>query len=225
MRSDLIRVIPPKMLLIATLFACCVCPAVHAVIINFDDIEHVVPEDECYCFYVHPLTDEYAAQGLMIEGGYLWPYEEEYPEWDDIVVSRPNFLIAGTTMNLRFIERLPSVVSLRLSPFFDAAVIIDIYGAEGWLRQVITDGYAGSLDDPGAQRKQLLSFTAPEGISLISFRGYYNSRVSGAIDDITYSYAVDEPSPWLPMLFGLTGIILLRGRKMLVLSRDKTLLA
>lgn len=178
---------------------------VHAVVINFDDlVRHEDPS-----FDAHPLTDEYLAQGLLIDTGYLAEYWEGQ---DAELVSSPNYLLGGDLLKLIFVDVLPTFVSMYVSSPREDRVSLFAYTQSGneYLQQ--TTGWAGSEDDPPYEPRQYIEFNVSEGISEIWVGSYYSRNTSAMIDDLTFTaVAVPEPS-MLSLLLMSLGIIIFRQR-------------
>ncbi|MGM8226663.1 hypothetical protein ACSV5M_08775 [Cellvibrio sp. ARAG 10.3] len=185
--------------------------AVHAVLINFDDLTRVPDEDPMQsCFCNHPLTNEYEAEGLIIDGGYLMEYYEEDPN----KVSSPNYLLGSHYLTLSFVGKLPTFVSMIVSAANQEAIYFDVFGTGGLIDEQKTNGWAGPYDNTPYTPNQLMTFNAAEGISSIVVQGYYNLRVSSIVDDITYEYA-NVPAPSPVILLSLC-LVLLGYRKLKV---------
>lgn len=193
------------------LFLCSI--SAKAVVIDFDDLEYVYgPED---FFGDHPVKNEYQEQGLLIDGGFLGLWEN----LDDPIVSAPNYLLAGNQLKFKFIGELPTFVSMYVSATFEQAVFLEAFDTLGLFAVHQTDGWAGSENDPLYVPNQLVSFASPTGISEISMRAFYNTRVGAIIDDLTFTYATQVPEPGSVFLFSL-GILAIFTRAYAVRSKD-----
>ena len=179
---------------VAIFFLACaqVC---HAVVIDFDDILHV-PTDGY--FYDQPITNEYAAQGLLVSDGYLTLQSDLFG------VSSPNALIGGPTLVLNFIGKLPTFVEFTVSAAYDQASFITAIGPSGYLFTKKTGGYAGPEDDTPYIPNQLVSLQAAGGILSLEMTAFYGTRTSCIIDNLHYDYkSLPEPSTFGILLVGL----------------------
>lgn len=178
----------------------------HAVRINFDDIPYVPIDPEWPQFYDVDVTDQYLSQGLLIEGGYLG---RRYPLEDN--VANPQFLFGSNFMRMTFVgERLPNYVSMTVSSVFDYANIINFYGPNGHLYEMITSGERGIDNSTPYRRDQPISFTSHTGISEITFEGAFNMRWGTLVDNLYFKSSPQKvvPEPGLLVLFCM-GILLL----------------
>jgi hypothetical protein len=181
-----------------------------AVTITFDDIPYVPIDPEWPQFYDVEVTDQYLTKGLLIEGGYLG---RRYPPEDNL--ANPQFLFGSNFMRMSFVgDRLPDYVAMTVSSVFDYANIINFYGPDGHLFELITSGSTGAEPNTPYQENQPISFTSLRGISEITFEGYYNMRWGTLVDDLKFKYSPHTrvPEPGLLLLFCL-------GIGVLVLSR------
>ncbi len=181
----------------------------HAVTINFDDLVFTPGEEEFYCWCDNPVTDQYLSQGLVISEGYLAQYgpESAHP------VSQPNYLIGGNYLKFSFVGPLPTSVGMYVSSFHEESIFLNAFDAAGQMISAKTSGWAGPFDDTPYQPNQYISFTSPIGFTGVSLEGFYNMRVSAAVDDLTYEYAsVPEPPSLILLGVGLLGFACLRLR-------------
>lgn len=182
----------------------------HAALINFDDLTYVPEYPEWPFFADTPVTDQYASQGLLVSDGYLLPYYLD-PGSDPDRISGPNYLLAGNIMTLSFMGDLPTYVGMYVGSFSHETIFADAYGPTGLLASVYTAGDGGPYFSAPYVPRQYLSFESSAGISRIDMSGFYGSRVSAFVDDITFTYAsVPEPSSLI--LFGLGALVLVYRR-------------
>lgn len=173
--------------------------ATYAITIDFDDIA-VIPIDGCFCD--HPLADEYLAQGLQIDGGYL--VGESMPDG-----TNENQLLGSNFLQLRFIGSLPTYVSMYVSAVLEQAVYLYAYSSDGLVSQHQTARWAGTEENSTPYvPNQYVSFESSAGISSITIEAFYGLRVGPIIDDLTYEYtSVPEPSSLTLFGLGLLGFV------------------
>lgn len=183
---------------------------VHAALIDFDDLTYV-PEDPEWPFFADtPVTNQYLSKGLSVSDGYLLPYDLD-PASDPDRISGSNYLLAGNIMTLSFVGELPTYVGMYLGSFSHETIFADAYDTSGFLSSVYTAGDGGPYLSAPYVPKQYISFESSTGISRINISGFYGSRVSGFVDDLTFTYAsVPEPSSFI--LFGL-GMLVVAYRR------------
>lgn len=183
-----------------------------AATITFDDIPYIPVDPEWPQFNDVEVTDQYLSQGLLIEGGYLG---RRYPPEDNLV--NPQFLFGSNFMRMTFVgDRLPNYVTMTVSSVFDYANIINFYGPDGHLFEMITSGSTGIEPNKSYRVNQPIAFTSRTGIAEITFEGFYGMRWGTLVDNLKFksSPRTAVPEPGLLLLFCL-------GVAMLVLSRCK----
>lgn len=184
---------------------------VQAVTISFDDLVYTPGDAEFDCWCDHPLTDQYILQGLLIDDGYL--ARSQYLDDPANAVSPPHYLMGGNILQLNFVGPLPIYVGMYVSSFHGESIFLNAVDTSGQITTTKTSGWAGPFDDTPYQPNQYISFTSPLCFTGITLEGYYNMRVSAAVDDLTYEYAsVPEPSSILLLGLGLLGFGCLRLR-------------
>ena len=182
-----------------------------ATVINFDDIPYVPVDPEWPQFDDVDVTDQYLSKGLLIEGGFLG---RRYPPEDNL--ANPQFLFGSNFMRMTFVDdQLPTYVAMTVSSVFDYANIINFYGPDGHLFELITSGYAGIDSDNPYQKNQPIAFTSATGISSITFEGYFNARWGTLVDNLQFT---SSPPTWVPepgmlWLFGLAAGLLALVRR------------
>jgi len=173
-----------------------------AVIINFDDIERV--DDPFWA--AHPLTTEYAAQGLIIDDGYLESYEP-----DSAALSSPNYLQGGPYLNFSFVGTLPLFVSMVVTSSHEDAVYLNALLGDGTIISQHVPGWAGPYSDEPQEFNKLITFESTAGIERIDISAFYFLRNSAMVDDLEFRYTVPEPGTLTLLLAGLFAL----GRKRL----------
>lgn len=185
----------------------------HAVQIDFDDIPYVPLDPAWPQFDDVDVTDQYLSEGLLIEGGYLG---RRYPPEDNL--ANPQFLFSGNFMRMTFVgDQLPNYVAMTVSSVSDYANIINFYGPDGHLFEMITSGYSGPDSNNPYQSDQPIAFTSVAGISEITLEGYLNMRWGTLVDNLQFTSSPQSslPEPRLPLLFcvGLVLLVFSRWRR------------
>lgn len=187
------------------IFLSAISNSVHAVFIDFDDLTYASEDPDHPFFWETPVTDQYLSQGLMVSGGFLYPYNYSHPDElgpDDI--SGPNFLWGGQRLVLDFVgDELPTYVGMYVGANIEA-IFLSAYSESGLLASTHTKGDGGPLYSAPYEPRQYVSFLANEGIRTIAISGFWGGRTSAHIDDLTFTYAdVPEPSPFILLCIGL----------------------
>ncbi len=192
-----------------------IASSAHAVFIDFDDIDYIPVDPESPQFYDVPLYDQYADKGLIIDGAFLMPYTYVDPA---AIKSRPNWLLGSNFVTLSFTGDLPTFVGMYVSSFWEEPMYLNAYNSTGLIGSKATKGHGGSVDGEPTYKythKQYIGFSNDAGISSVTMEGYYNMRVSGMIDDLTFTRKVPapvpEPSALLLLALGVFGLF---ARKM-----------
>ena len=195
---------------IATFFLSTIAINAQAVFIDFDDLTYIPEYPEWPFFADTPVTDQYLSQGLLVAEGFLYPYASET---DPNFISGPNYLLGGTSLGLNFVgENLPTYVGMYVESAGEA-IFLEAYGTSGLLFSTYTAGDGGPFFSAPYTPKQYISFESVEGIKSIQMSGFYGSRTSAHIDDLTFTYAdVPEPSTFMLLLLGIA-VLIYRGIK------------
>ena len=185
----------------------------HAVRINFDDIPYIAIDPEWPQFYDVEITDQYLSKGLLIEGAYLG---RRYPLEDNL--ANPQLLFGSNFMRMIFVgDRLPNYVAMTVSSVFDYANIINFYGPEGHLFEMVTSGYSGIDSKKPYRPDQPISFTSHTGISEITFEGYFGMRWGTMVDNLYFKSSpqkvVSEPGLLLLFCIGIGLLAFSRQRR------------
>lgn len=175
-----------------------------AVLIDFDDLNPVYNED-VICWCDNPLSDQYAAQGLLIGGG----------AWVNGADSHNVMTIGSGGAALTFVGALPTFVSMNVTSLQGDAIFLQAWGAAGLIETKRTRGWVGFEEGYiPAVANELISFSFDQGISSIGITGFYNLRVEADIDNIKFTYAsIPEPSSIALTGFGLLAMFWRRFKK------------
>ena len=175
-----------------------------AVFIDFDDIVAGPSEPFDGCFCGHVLSNEYESQGLIFSGDSNWLIGGTLPDG-----TNQNVVWGLNAISLGFTGDLPNFVSFNIdAPTGAEASYIDVYGVDGFLFTHISSGWQGTeeLSTPYVPN-ELVSITAPEGITGMSIKSLFNLRTGPQIDNLTFeSRAVPEPSVLFLLATGLLGL-------------------
>lgn len=190
----------PSFTVTAAMVMCLILPATaSAALIDFDDLDPVYDENfPCWCD--NPLSDEYADQGLLIDGAW-------------VVGAKPNnSMLTSDWAGLKFVGELPTFISMNITSHYGDAIFLDFYSEEGYLDTLITSGWQGYEDiSTPVIPNQFISFNSEVGIKSISIQGFYGMRIGANIDNLTFSATeVPEPSPIALIAAGLLGLLLCR---------------
>jgi hypothetical protein len=184
---------------------------VRAASITFDDIPYIPVDPDWPQFDDVYVTDQYLSEGLLIEGGFLgrrYPLEEN--------LANPQFLFGSNFMRMTFVgDRLPNYVTMTVSSVFESyANVINFYGPNGHLYEMITSGFDGWEPYKPYRPDQPISFTSLTGISEITFEGALNMRWGTLVDNLKFksSPRTAVPEPGLLLLFCLGGGVLVLSR-------------
>ena len=191
-----------------------IASSAHAVFIDFDDIDYIPVDPDSPQFYDVPLSDQYADKGLIIDGAYLMPYTYVDPT---AVKSQPNWLLGSNFVTLSFTGDLPTFVGMYVSSFWEEPMYLNAYNSTGLIGSKATKGHGGgAAGEPTYEytHKQYIGFSNDAGISSVTMEGHYNMRVSGMIDDLTFTHkaSVPEPSALILLALGIFGLFTHRMR-------------
>lgn len=168
----------------------------NAVLITFDDLP---PPADPGQLAGTPVTDEYAALGLVVNEGYL--AGSGVPGSDQSLYGAPY-------LSLSFIGgTLPTYVSLYVSAPARDRVSVDARGPGGWGQTFETDG-AGWPDSTPYRPNQYVSFHSASGISNLDLSAFYFLRTGPVIDNLYFGNVAPVPEP-ASLLLGAAGVLTL----------------
>ena len=192
------------MFAVATIFSATVA---HATLINFDDLPPLVGDDPSE---PTPVTNQYAALGVLFDTAAIAT---------DVagVRSGPNGItdFYGPDMEIRFTGLLPTSLSMFVSSANQDSIFIDIFGADGLLGSIATDGWRGTEEMSTPYRDQQLVAFAGAPISYLHVASFYFRRGSLLIDDLTFTHDsanVPEPTGLSLLVVGLAMLFVQRRR-------------
>lgn len=178
----------------------------HATLITFDDLVFA-PTSGCFCDQL--ISDQYAALGLMVDGGFL-------AQGGSAVVSPPNYLLGSDFLTLSFLAPLPTLVTLYVSAASADVIYLNAYNASDLVQTVNTQGWAGPSNNTPYTPRQFVSLANDEGISSVTLQGFYNLRVEASVDNLFFGAPAVVPTPSVLPLMGiglLAWIFLARWRQ------------
>lgn len=167
-----------------------------AITIDFDDLD---PSDYVGHGWYMPVTDEYASLGVIFEG-YVEPVAAS-------AKSSPNVLNGSIGIGIKFLDTLPTYVSMYVGSLLEYKVGIRAYGPNGYFEDRLTDGAVRGMfyeDSTPYRPNQFISFYIPGGISYIRLDGQAGSY----IDDLTFTVSLPEPGTFILLWLGLLMIYL-----------------
>ena len=196
---------------------CLASTTAQAAFITFDEFPYkpLFPDEPSWSD--HPITDEYASLGVVIDGGYLQPAGAD-PAFRD-----SQFLLGGPYLSIRFTGAdLPTHVALAFrSPQPGFRATVGAMGADGsFLRSFDTGGdYFAGLDDGWVRDRpytayNLASFSSQSGVSGLFFDVAIGTRITAKIDNLYFGNvpAVPEPATLAMWAAGLGVVALARRR-------------
>jgi hypothetical protein len=166
-----------------------------ATVIDFDDLNPVY--DELFpCWCDNPLTDQYRDKGLLIHNA--WVNGE----------NAQNSMTTANSATLEFVGELPTFVSMNITSVYGDAIFLDFSGTEGYLHSITTAGWLGwEENSTPVIPNEFVSFSSDVGIRYITIQGFWNMRMGGSIDNLTFTNtSIPEPASLALITLGLLGI-------------------
>lgn len=176
----------------------------HAAWIGFDDLTVTDYPDSWWDTYVNPIDPQvYASQGVIIEGGWLWPADHPYSQT----------MRASDDTRITFTGAiLPTHVSLHLRWLPEDILDIEASGPSGYSSTFHSWGYGDGPSVPGNFGNQRISFSSAGGISSLSFGDSGFMRFPAYVDNIYFGNVAAVPEP-APLLLAGIGMLALWARR------------
>jgi hypothetical protein len=206
------------------LAACAAAPAAHATFISFDERQRHPPASEEGDWSIDPITTEYDALGVRIEGAYL------QDEGQDPVYSKSQYILGSNYVRITFTNAiLPTYVSLSFSspqPSFLATVTAigrngEVLGAFDTGGSYWSGPDEGWVQDTPYKPHSFASFHSATGISHLNFGVWLGTRNTAKFDNLYFGNvpAVPEPAS-LAMLAAGLGVVGAAWRRRKALPAD-----
>ncbi|WOB07552.1 PEP-CTERM sorting domain-containing protein [Piscinibacter gummiphilus] len=177
----------------------------HAAWIGFDDLPVDDYPDSFWDVYVNPIDPQsYAAQGVILEGGWLWPGGP--PLGHSVRVSDDTRITFATTA-------LPTHVSFHATWLPEDILDIRATGPDGYTATFHSWGYEHGPSAPANFGNQRISFSAASGIASLSFGDSRFMRFPPLIDNLYFGNVAAVPEPGPLLLAGIGGLALWARRR------------
>jgi hypothetical protein len=184
---------PVLLLHCAALCACLAFAApAHAAFVDFDDLPWTPAPGGETNWDENPVTDQYAALGLVVRDGYLLQGE-----------GRDQYLLGSSEFSISFTGVLPRYVSFTLSsPSGENEATTVATAGDGSVAGVGSTGgwYWGGPEvgltyDRLYQANSPISFYSAAGISGLSFATFGSTRFTGVVDKLYFGAVAPVPEP------------------------------
>jgi hypothetical protein len=172
--------------------------------IGFDDLTVGEGDFNIWTPYVQPIDPQtYAAQGVILEGGWLWPGQAPFGQsMRPSEEARITFTAAT----------LPTHVSLHVTWLPEDILNIQASGPGGYSTTFHSWGYEFGPSPPRNFGDQRISFTSASGISSLSFGTSVFMRFAPYVDNIYFGNVAAVPEP-APLLLAGVGVLALWARR------------
>ncbi len=180
------------------------CGTANAAWIGFDDLTVGEGDFHIWTPYVQPIDPQaYAAQGVILEGGWLWPGQPPFSQ-----SMRPSDAARITFAT----GALPTHVSLHVTWLPEDILNIQASGPDGYSTTFHSWGYEFGPSAPANFGNQRISFTSASGISSLSFGNSVFMRFAPYVDNIYFGNVAAVPEP-APLLLAGAGLVALWVRR------------
>ena len=189
----------------ATFFAASMASAT---LINFDDLPPLVGDDPSE---PTPVTNQYAALGVLFDTAAI---ATDVPGVRSGLNGITDFY--GPDMQIRFTGSLPTSLSMFVSSANQDSIFIDVFGADGLLGSIATDGWRGTEEMSTPYRDQQLVTFSGAPISYLNIGSFYFRRGSLLIDDLMFTNdSTSVPEPAALSLLAAGWVLLMAQRRRL----------
>jgi MYXO-CTERM domain-containing protein len=184
--------------LMAAVLCCGVAPAGHATLITFDE-RPWMPDIHDVGWSSNPITDEYAALGVLFGTAFLQPRDSGDPDY-----AGSQFIIgSGPSFSISFTGTLPTFVSFVFgAPVQDFRSVVWAEGADGQVFASANTGGSYLTDPPDVHwehspynPRTRASFEAQGGIARLVFDAEAISRMSTKLDNLYFGNVPAVPEP------------------------------
>lgn len=172
--------------------------------IGFDELPAPDEPDSFWDVYVNPIDPTaYAAQGLILEGGWLWPGGPPLGH---------SVRVAADTRLTFTAATLPTHVSFHATWLPEDILDIRATGPGGYAATFHSWGYEHGPSAPANFGNQRISFSSASGISSLSFGDSGFRRFPPLIDNLYFGNVAAVPEP-APLLLAGAGVLALWARR------------
>jgi hypothetical protein len=172
--------------------------------IGFEELTMTVYPDSWWTPYVQPIDPQaYAARGVIIDGGWLWPADGPTGQ---------SMRASGDTVITFAGASLPTHVSLHLRWLPEDILDLRASGPSGYSESFHVWGYEHGPSAPRDFGNQRISFSSESGISSLSFGDSHFMRFPAYVDNIWFGNVAAVPEP-APLLLAGVGALALAWRR------------